>query len=274
MKLLKTLTLGLIAAATAGTASAQTLHIAGSTAFRAPNTAAVIDYLSSVNNTTGTHGIGQVRAGWTGGAFASANGGSGGLLGDAAAILANGTIGSGGTATVIVETYWTGSLAGVVDIVAANNTGFYIDPSGLTSAQLASVNNGATDGTGGGVTNSPYAGGFQLSSSKNGPFTGITTVTSAPDIAFSDSYQGTIAKELATATSYTQIGSYTTLSSLATACASGVIIDSGTKGNAKDAGLFPSNGLPATSRVELRRATSPSRRLADLSALGTFRNPT
>jgi hypothetical protein len=205
MKLLKTLTVGLLAAASVGTASAQTvIHIVGSTAFRAPDTAAIIDVLNNGGATV----------------YAGYNGTS--LLGAGSAILANGTIGAGGTATIIVETYWTGSLAGVVDVVAGNNTGAYLDPSALTTAQIAQVN-GAT------ATANPYGGGAAITGT-------IATVTAAPQAAFSDSYQGTISKELATGTLTAPVGSYSTISSLATACGSSAVVDAGTSGNAADAG--------------------------------------
>lgn len=206
MKLLKTLTVGLLAAASVGTASAQTvLHIAGSTAFRSGATAAIIDYLNNGGKT--------VYAGYSGSS----------LLGAGSAVIADGTLGAGGTATTVIETYWTGSLAGVVDVVAGNATGAYIDPSNLTSSQISAINAGT-------VNSNPYGGGVAITGT-------ITTTTAVPDVAFSDSYQGTIAKEVATATMTAPVGSYSTISALATACASNKIIDAGTSGNAKDAGF-------------------------------------
>ncbi len=149
------------------------------------------------------------------------------LLGAGSAVIADGTIGAGGTATTVIETYWSGSLAGVVDVVAGNQTGAYIDPSNLTSTQITAINTGAT------ATANPYGGGVAITGS-------ITTTTAVPDVAFSDSYQGTIAKELATASfsgTNTHVGSYTSIASLAAACAGSTIIDAGTSGNAKDAGF-------------------------------------
>jgi hypothetical protein len=220
MKLLKTLTMGLVAAATIGTASAQTvIHIAGSTAFRAPATAAMIDYLSNGGSTT-------VYAGYQ-------NSGTSGLLGSSAAILANGTIPGGtatATATVILETYWTGSLAGVVDITAGNLTGKYLDTSAITTADINAINTNATP-----VTTSPYGGGYQITDNP-------TTITSTPDAAFSDSYAGTIAKELgngATAATFSApVGSYSNAAALAAAISGGTVIqDAGTSGGAAAQGI-------------------------------------
>jgi hypothetical protein len=211
MKLLKTLTLGLLAAAgLAGTASAQTIiHIAGSTAFRAPATAAMIDVLSAGGTKT-------VYAGYSA-SSASATA----ILGAGSAILANGTLGSGGTATIVIETYWTGSLAGLVDLVAANNTGAYLD---ATNSSMQTQVNGGT------ATTSPYGGGALLTSP--------VTTTSAPDMIMSDSVKTTIASELGTgATMTAPVGSYSTISALATACGGSTVVDGGTSGAASGAGF-------------------------------------
>ena len=215
MKSLKTLSLGLLAAASlTGVASAQTatatyVHLVGSTAFRAPATAAIIDYLSNSGTVT-------VRAAYSGGS----------LLAAGSAILANGTLGSGGTATVVVETYFTGSLAGVVDLVVGNNTGAYIDPTILTTAQISSINSGS-------ATTSPFGGGTSI--------TPASTVTAAPDIAMSDSFKGTIQSELGTATLTSPItgknGTFSTIQQLAAATGGNNVVDGGTSGNAADAGF-------------------------------------
>jgi len=222
MKSLKALTLGLLAAASIGTlASAQvtTVHVAGSTAFRAPTTAAIIDYLSSTNNPNG----GVVYAAWDG---TSTN-----LLGSNGAILANGTIGSGGTATIIIETYWTGSAAGVIDLVAGNNSGTYLDPSSLPSADLTTFNgeSGATL-----ASSSPYGGGTGLTSTvKTSTVAASGTVSAPPDLAMSDSNQNTVALELSTATLTSPLGGYSTASALAAAITStaGNIVPAGTVGD-------------------------------------------
>jgi len=222
MKLLKTLTLGTLAAASIGTASAQTtLHICGSTAFRNGASAAIIDYLSSNLAPGSSH----VYAGTT---VATT---SEGILSAGAALYANGTVGTtgSGTATLIVETYWTGSLAGVVDVTAGNTTGLYIDPSNLTTAQLSQINSTAGYATAG----SQYGGGVEFSGT-------VTTKAYIPDMAFSDSYQGTISKELATGqfvNSSTPVGSYGSISALATACAGSSIKQAGTSSGAGGAGF-------------------------------------
>jgi hypothetical protein len=232
MKSLKALTLGLLAAGgMATTASAiPVLHVVGSTAFRSPDTAAMIDYLSA----GGTKTVYAVYDGSTG---------SHSILGANAALLANGTIGgSSPTATIIISTYWTGSLAGVVDLTAANNTGVYINETDPTV--IATFDSTATSTA---VNTSTYDGGVGLGTAG----TNYATTTSAPDLAFSDSYKGTIAKETATAsfntqgitttggsggTKYTSIGSYTSVSALATAINGTTVVDSGTAGNAFSAG--------------------------------------
>ena len=209
MKTLKALSLSFAAAAAlAGTASAQTvIHIAGSTAFRAPTTAAIVDYLATAG---GAH---SVYAGYTGS-----------LLGNSQAIIANGTIGSGGTATTIVETYWTGSLSGVVDLRAGNDSGTkYIDPATMGSSAISAVNTAATV-TGSGTT-SGYTGGALL-----GTTVPVTFTNSAPDLAMSDSAKSTITTELLStgATQTATIGSFAPpLKTLANACSDSTVLDSG-----------------------------------------------
>jgi hypothetical protein len=208
MKTLKTLTLSLLAAAFAGTAASAAptiIHVVGSTAFRAPATAAMIDYLSN-------NGANAVYAGYTGSS----------LLGAGSAILANGTVGSGGTATIVIETYWTGSLAGLVDLVAGNITGSYLDVNNLTTADSTGINTVAKEATVGTANNSAvYGGGYAITDTPN-------TTTSAPDVTFSDSHKLTIAKELSTATlAPAGVGSYTSISALAAAVGGNTVVDSG-----------------------------------------------
>jgi hypothetical protein len=106
MNLLKKMTLGVLAAvALPGMASAQTIiHLSGSTAFRAPTTVAIVQALGGVNNgvyalfsgnTVLTKGVNQIIA----------NNISGGAL---------------TSSSIVVETNWTGSLAGVVDTAIQN----------------------------------------------------------------------------------------------------------------------------------------------------------
>ena len=102
MKLLKTLTMGALLAASIGIASAApttVIHISGSTAFRAGVQQAILDYL-----TTESGGNAPTYA-WKGNASV--------LKASASCFLSNdGTIG--------VETYWSGSVAGVIDLVCQN----------------------------------------------------------------------------------------------------------------------------------------------------------
>jgi len=171
MNLLKTLTLGLLAVALPSMASAQTvIHITGSTAFRAPTTCAIV---------TGLGGIGTCRAIWTG---------SSTFLKGTSSLLANGTIGSGGTATVIVECNWTGSLAGVVDVATQHALAF---PDETNSTNIAAINGSntlvTTNFTGG--TSGFISAGFAT-----------TSTTVAPDVCMSDAFASSCAKALSTCT--------------------------------------------------------------------------
>jgi len=219
MKTLKALTLGLLAGASFGTlANAQvtTLHVGGSSSFRAPATAAIIDYLANTNNPNG----GVVYGAW--------DGTSTSLLGANGAILANGTIGAGGTATIIIETYWTGAAAGVIDLVAGNAVNTFLDPSSLPTADLNTFNNESGSTL---VSTSPYGGGTVLTSTvKTSTVAASGTILAAPDAAFSDANQNTVALELSTATLTSPINGYTSAASLAAAITSGAgnIVQAGT----------------------------------------------
>jgi hypothetical protein len=213
MKSLKSLSLAVLAGtALSGVASAQTIiHVAGSTAFRSGATAAIVDVLSTGGKT--------VFAGYTGSS----------LLGAGASTLANGVLPTtanpnpANAATVVVECYWTGSLAGLVDLVASNNSGSYIDESNSTNA--TAINAGP-------VNTSNYSSTAAIASP--------VVVSHAPDMTMSDSVKTTIQKELATASfspGTTSIGSYSSIAALAAACGSNSVVDSGTSGNASDAGF-------------------------------------
>ena len=213
MKTLKALSISFAAAAAlAGTASAQTvIHVAGSTAFRAPATAAMIDYLNANSSGRG------VYAGYTGSS----------LLGAGNAILANGTIGAGGTATIEIETYWTGSLAGLVDLVTKNTVGTqYLDPSVIGTTAIAAINNSGTPNvTVGTATNSSvYGGGVVITPS--------AVANSFPDLTFSDSHKATVQTELATATLSAPIGTFTTIGQIASTVGGGTVVDSGSSTDA------------------------------------------
>jgi hypothetical protein len=199
MKSLKTLSFGLLAAAgMTGAASAQTVvHFVGSTAFRAPDTAAMVDYLAS---STTSHKVYAVYSDTTKN-----------LLNSNATVLANGTLGGANpTATVIIETFWTGSAAGLVDLVAQNNTDAFID---YTNAAVQTALNAST------VTTSPYGGGAGI--------TGPATVNGSADVTFSDSYNVTISQELATGKLSAPVGSYGTIAALAAAVDGATVVNTG-----------------------------------------------
>jgi hypothetical protein len=221
MKPLKKLSFGLAATALlSGSAFAQTIvHVVGSTAFRPGATAAIIDVLngSSVSNI--------VQCGFVGTSTATVP------LNAGEAIFANGTLSGGattpvgnpgvGTATIVVETYWTGSLAGVVDVSLGNATGTFLDFQGthLTPAQIDAINNstaiGSSNQYGGtistsGVSSYP-ANSTQAIFATSGTGSGVVTlVPEAADMALSDTDVNTIANELY-AGSLNSSGGYTSI---------------------------------------------------------------
>jgi len=122
MKISKLLLAGLFVAGFAGAASAQTvIHIVGSTAYRAPVEQAIVDYFS-------TRG-GDKAVFWGNSNFYKAQG-----------VAISGSTATTGGVPVIVETYWTGSAAGVVDLVTANKLASFI--SGTFYASTATSGNG------------------------------------------------------------------------------------------------------------------------------------
>jgi hypothetical protein len=203
MKTLKTLGLSLVAAAiSAGAASAATtIHIVGSSAFRSCDTAAAIYFLNAKGGTL----------------HAAYDNASTSLLGANGSILANGTIGSGGTATFIIECYWTGSLAGTVDVASQSATDIFLDPSSLPSGDVTTFNSSTV--TLASPTNSTvFGGGSKLATLVSGGTTSTPpsgTIFAAPDLAFSDSVSTTIASELGTADGYVSpVGNTSSLSQL------------------------------------------------------------
>jgi hypothetical protein len=173
---LKYLMLGLAATALMSTsASAQTvLRIVGSTAFRAPATAAIVAYIQA--NGVGGNCFGTaVNTG-------SLNSNSSDLYGASAGLFEDSTT----SPTIVVKTYWTGSLAGVIDVVA-DTTGqdtFLVQNS--TNTPTLVVLNGTNS-----ATSTNY--GF-IQTVKT-----AETDTSAPNAAFSDSYYTSVAEAVATA---------------------------------------------------------------------------
>ena len=171
MNLLKKMTLGLVALALPSMASAQTvIHVTGSTAFRAPATISIL---------SGLGGVGTARAVYTG---------SSSLLKSTSGVFANGTIGSGGTATVIVEANWTGSLAGVVDLSLGNALAF---PDETDSTIISAVN------AAGAIITTNFQGG--ATGYVSAGFAGHTA-NSVADVAFTDAFASSAAKAVSNAT--------------------------------------------------------------------------
>jgi hypothetical protein len=168
MNLLKTLTVGLLTAAVPSLASAATItfHIAGSTAFRAPVTCAIINYLAG--------GTGTPHAVYAGSS----------LLGGAASVF-EGTVGGN---TVIIEANWTGSLAGVVDLSTQNKISFPNPADSTIAAQLASA--------GSACTTSPFGVTTPASATLA---SGYATVPAVPDAVMSDSFYTTVEQAVSSA---------------------------------------------------------------------------
>ncbi len=157
--------LGLTAAAlVSGSASAaDVLHIAGSTAYRVAVTGAIINYLG---------GSGNVKAAFVGSADNQKN-----LFGAAQAIFES------ADGSQIVKTDWTGSLAGVVDVVQ-NNTTLKWFPTTQTMTTIT-VNIAGSNGTN-------ATGGTAVASIASPELT-------APEVAMSDAYFTSVAASISTA---------------------------------------------------------------------------
>jgi hypothetical protein len=212
MKLLKTLSASLLVAATAGSAMAAptVIHIAGSSAFRSAATIAIIDDLSGATpgGAAGTNNVYGANA------TAGKN-----ISNDNFAIFSNTPIGTGVTAsTVIIETSWTGSLAGVTDLTTGLSQAAFIDETNPTNQ--TAVNSGI------------IAPGTYLGATNLGAAAVFTTANEPVEGAFSDSLNATISKELATGTLSGSItganGTFTTTTQIATAAQGSTVIDSGT----------------------------------------------
>ena len=244
MKLLKLAVSALAVAAIAAASSAQaytTVYVAGSTAFRAAACAAIVDYLHS-NNPSATiydayYYINNPTI-YLGGSQPS------NCLGADAALIGDGTIGGSATANIVVSCYWTGSLAGLVDLVVGSSpSSAYIDPTSATTISTfngnpISTSNYADFSSTGGVNN---AGTGYLGYTTGSSASSVATVAESPNFIFSDSYNATIAAELSTANDYypTVLGSgaYPHLSNLVTA----VKTTTGTNG-VKDSVTATGNG--------------------------------
>jgi hypothetical protein len=226
MNILKKLTLGVVAAGVATTtasaytvpASVTIVHVAGSTAFRTGTSIAIIDALAGKATASGT-ATKDVYAGYI---TSGKN-----VTNDAEEIFADGHIdGTSPVATTIVETNWTGSLTGVVDLIGgASKTPFLNENDSVTQAALSTSGAKIAAGT--------YAGGALI--------TGYTLKGTGDTIqlAMSDANKLTIAKELATANQSGTVGAYSTIGALAAAAGS-LPVDAGTvAASAGTVGIVP-----------------------------------
>jgi len=211
MNLLKTLTVGLFAVALPTMASAQTIiHICGSTAFRAPVTCAIINALGNTSCLAASNKSGATTA-------------NSNILGGQSGIFANGSVTySGatytGSATIIVVTNWTGSLAGVVDVATANTNLVFPDH---TSATV----NG--DGTGASVMKPIFIDGTHIGG--GGSFaTGFATVAHLPEVCMTDAFVSSAAAAVSTATLSGTVGGATTGAALKTKITGAQLVEAGT----------------------------------------------
>jgi len=233
MKTLKALGLSLLAAALASTAAqAQTtiIHVVGSTAFRAPATAAIIDYL----NSTSANGVRAVYKN------ASSPQPAVPLLGSGVAIFANGTVGAGGSATIIIETSWTGSVAGAVDIaIGGSSSDTFIDVASMDSADLADFNGPVGVVTKGSAATVAYGSETPYSISTTAIADSYTLAHlggHAPDLTFSDSLNASVAAVYASGAQSGKINGLTQTQILNTISN---LVDSGAPGgNAQNAGYI------------------------------------
>lgn len=166
MKLLKSLLAGLLVAGFAAAASAQTVvHVVGSTAYRAPFIQAVFDLFSGPlgANTAVSGSTGYTAVTW------------GQSTSSGVALKCNGCAISGtynGT-WYVVDAYWTGSAAGVTDLVLGNHLSAFLLWSDVSSVALTGT-------------------GYNLGASA--PTADFDTSDPAPDIAMSDSNRSSVAK--------------------------------------------------------------------------------
>ena len=176
MKLLKNLMVGALAAALPVSALAVspvvTFHIAGSTAYRAPVSAAIINYL--------------------GGSSAHALYAGSSLLGGTASIF-EGVPSTGALSgqTVIIAANWTGSLSGVVDITTQNSIPFFDPANSTVSTDLASSTSACTT-TASASPNNKYGGGKSEAAT-------LVSGTAIPDAVMSDSFYTSIEQVVSSA---------------------------------------------------------------------------
>jgi len=170
MKISKTLLSGILAVGLAASASAQTyVRLEGSTAFRAGISQAIVDDMIA-------SGSGSPTVVYWGSSFRGGN----------QAIISGTLAGIGWT---VVETYWTGSASGVID-VGLDNVQSHAFPS-LIGNVTDSSTNFLTNIPG---TSNPLVVGGTNQSTATAP---TSFDTAAPDAAMTDGYVGSIIKLLA-----------------------------------------------------------------------------
>ena len=128
MKSLKLLSAGLLALGLASVCSAQTyIRITGSSAFRAPAQQAILNILTPASTAVAYDGSSY--------------------LGCSASIVRGNTAATFGAlpagSDVIIKTYWTGSAAGVLDVVEGNSLVKFIPDASLPAATVSSSVTGA-----------------------------------------------------------------------------------------------------------------------------------
>lgn len=222
MNLRKTFAAALLATAAAtGMASANPaptiIYICGSTAYRAPVTCAIINALG---------GTSSYAAGNQGTSSGTANN----ITKAQTGIFADGTVSySGstftGSATTIVETNWTGSLAGTLDVATQNAALQFVDPtnSGIDSAMIQTT------------STSPFTN-HGLLPTLVATGNGANVITHAPEVAMSDSFLSSVASVLTTAHASPAVDGATTGAQLSALVTNSKLVEAGTGTNVSGAG--------------------------------------
>jgi hypothetical protein len=212
---LKSLLFGLSATTfLGGSAYAQTvLYVVGSTAYRPAATAAIIAYLSA--NSSG----GAVNGASTSSASPAT---AGGLFGAGNGYFTN------SSGSIVVKTNWTGSAAGLVDVVSANATQDFFIPTGTTLSPIVIPGLDASSGA------TPSYG-AQVASS-------AVTENDIPNLTFSDSFKASVAGAVSTATLSGSVGTATKANQLAALINGTNVQNAGTSagaGNQDAVGIIP-----------------------------------
>lgn len=216
MKISKILLSGIIAAGLSAAAQGQTVvHVVGSTAFRAPVIKAVLDLFNgSLGSNTPTTYTGDTAVYWGNSNIYKCNG-----------IAISGTY--NGT-WYVFDAYFTGSASGVTDLTAQDQLSAFLNWNGTVATGGTDADVIATTGSGTYVS-ANYANYFDPS-------------TPTADVAFSDSYYGSVAKLFADANLSASVGAYSTGPAIQAAInGSGHPIDAGTgsTASAHTVGIIP-----------------------------------